>query len=187
MPERQAPIELQGITLQELQALIDSRGLPPVERWDPPLCGHSGIRVARDGTWFHEGTPIRRPELVRLFSSILRREADGIHMLVTPVEKLAVDVDSTAFRAVEVKHEGQGRSRRTAFKLNSGDGLILGPDHPLTVTETSRGPSPRVTVRFGLEAELARSVYYELAELALAENSNGVWSEGVFFPLEAPV
>lgn len=185
MPERQAPIELQGITLQELQALIDSRRLPPVDRWDPPFCGHSGMRIAADGTWFHEGTPIRRAELVRLFSSILRRETDGTHMLVTPVEKLAVDVDSSAFRAVEMKHEGQGRSRRIAFKLDSGDGLILGPNHPLVVTEGSRGPSPRIAVRLGLEAELTRSVYYELAELALVQDSNGVWSEGVFFPLEA--
>jgi uncharacterized protein len=184
MPERQAPIDLQGISLEELQALIDAKSRPPVHLWDPPFCGHSAIRIARDGSWFHEGMPIRRPELVRLFSSILRREADGTHMLVTPVEKLAVDVDSTTFRAVEVKHEGQGRSRRVAFKLDSGDGVILGPDHPLSVTETAQGPSPRVAVRFGLEAELARPVYYELAELALAENSNGVWSEGVFFPLE---
>lgn len=184
MPERQAPIELQGLDLQELQAHIDGRRLPPVDQWNPPHCGHSAIRITRGGSWLHEGVPIHRPELIRLFSTILRREADGAHVLVTPVEKLSVDVDSTAFRAVELTHEGQGRSRRIAFKLDSGDAVILGPDHPLKVTETAGGPSPRLAVRFGLEAELTRAVFYELAELALAEGSNGVWSEGVFFPLE---
>jgi hypothetical protein len=184
MPERQAPIELQGIDLEELRARMDARQLPPVDCWDPPHCGHSSIRIRRDGAWLHEGEPIRRPELIRLFSTILRREPDGAHMLVTPVEKLSVDVDSTAFRAVGLTYEGQGRSRRIAFQLDSGDALMLGPDHPLKVTETAGGPSPRLAVRFGMEAELSRSVYYELAELALAEGSNGVWSEGVFFPLE---
>src|SRR5512142_1597246 len=94
MPESQAPIELQGISLAELQKLIDERRLPPVERWNPERCGHSHMRIARDGTWYHEGEPIRRPEMVRLFSTILRREPDGRHVLVTPAEKLDIDVDA---------------------------------------------------------------------------------------------
>jgi uncharacterized protein len=186
MPVRHAPIELQGNRLEELQVLIESRQLPPVDRWDPPYCGHSGIRIERNGSWLHEGQPIRRPELVRLFASILRREPDGRHMLVTPVEKLQIDVVATAFRAIEVKHEDEGRSRRIAFKLDSGDCVSLGPDHPLQLTETSQGPSPRLAIRFGLEAELTRPVFYELAELAIGESSTGVWSEGVFFPLDGP-
>jgi hypothetical protein len=181
MPETRPPIELRGLSLAELQKLIDERRLPPVERWDPPHCGDSGMRIARDGTWYHEGAPIRRPAMVRLFSTVLRREPDGRHVLVTPVEKLEIDVEGTAFRAVEMRSEGEGRERRIAFRLDSGDAVILGPDHPLRLE-----PTPRVLVRHGLEAELARPVYYELAELALAEGGDppGVWSDGGFFPLE---
>lgn len=180
------PIELQGLSLDELQQLIDERRLPPVDKWNPERCGHSEMRIARDGTWYHQEAPIRRPAMVRLFSTILRREPDGSHVLVTPVEKLHIDVDSTAFRAVEMHSGGQGRSRRIAFRLDSGDAVILGPDHPLRIVGGEHGPSPRLLVRHGLEAELSRSVYYELAELALAEGHQppGIWSDGAFFPLE---
>jgi len=186
MPESRPPIELQGLSLTELQRLIDERRLPPVDRWNPERCGHSGMRIARDGTWFHEGAPIRRPAMVRLFSTVLRREPDGRHLLVTPVEKLEIEVEATAFRAIEMRSEGEGRDRRIAFRLDSGDAVILGPEHPLTVVETGHGPSPRLLVRYGLEAELTRSVYYELAELALADDQEtpGVWSDGAFFALE---
>ena len=188
MPESRPPITLQGLSLAELEQMIGERRLPPVDRWDPPHCGHSGMRIARDGTWYHDGAPIRRAAMVRLFSTVLRREADGRHMLVTPVEKLDIDVESTAFRATAMTSAGEGRSRRIAFALDSGDAVVLGPDHPLHVTVTSNGPSPRIEVRHGLEAELARPVYYELAELALAEGGDppGVWSGGAFFPLDAP-
>ena len=187
MPESRPPIELQGLSLNDLQRLIDERRLPPVESWNPEHCGHSGMRIARDGTWFHEGAPIRRPAMVRLFSTVLRREPDGRHMLVTPVERLEIDVEATAFRAVEMSREGEGPLGRIAFRLDSGDAVILGPDHPLTIVETEHGPSPRLLVRHGLEAELTRAVYYELAELALAEGNQpaGIWSDGAFFPMES--
>ncbi len=133
MPESHPPIELQGISLDDLQKLAEDRKLPPVDRWNPDRCGHSGMRIARDGTWYHEGSPITRPAMVRLFSTVLRREPDGRHVLVTPVEKLDIDVDSTAFRAVEMNSEGEGRSRRIAFRLDSGDVVILGEDHPLRI------------------------------------------------------
>ena len=185
MPETRPPIDLQGISLAELQKLIDERRLPPVDQWNPERCGHSGMRIARDGTWYHEGAPINRPAMVRLFSTVLRREPDGRHVLVTPVEKLDIEVESTAFRAVEMQSEGEGLDRRIAFKLDSGDAVILGPEHPLRVSNTGSGPSPRLLVRHGLEAELTRPVYYELAEIALSEgNTPGVWSEGSFFSLE---
>jgi hypothetical protein len=186
MPESRAPIELQGLSLAELQKLIDERRLPPVDRWNPERCGHSGMRIARDGTWYHEGSPIRRPALVRLFSTVLRREPDGRHVLVTPAEKLDIEVESTAFRAVEMSREGEGRGQRIAFRLDSGDAVILGADHPLSIVHTPSGLTPRVLVRHGLEAELTRPIYYELAELALAGSDNppGVWSNGAFFPLE---
>lgn len=185
MPETRPPITLKGISLAELQKRIDERRPPPVDKWNPPYCGHSGMRIARDGTWHHEGRPITRPAMVRLFSTILRRESDGSHVLVTPVEKLGIDVESTAFRAIEMTSEGSGRERRIALALDSGDAVIVGPEHPLAIVGQDGDLSPRVAVRNRLEAELARPVYYELAEIALAEGADppGVWSEGVFFPL----
>lgn len=187
MPESVPPIDLQGISLAELQKLIDERKLPPVEKWNPERCGDSGMRIARDGTWYHEGEPIRRPAMVRLFSTVLRREPDGRHVLVTPVEKLDIEVENTPFRAVEMRSEDEGQERRIALRLDCGDAILLGPDHPLTIVSTGDGVSPRVFVRHGLEAELTRSVYYELAELALAEGAEppGIWSSGIFFPLDA--
>ena len=122
MPESRAPIELHGVSLAELQKLIDERRLPPVDKWDPTHCGHSGMRIARDGSWYHEGSAIGRPAMVRLFSTVLRREPDGTHVLVTPVEKLEIDVEGTAFRATEMQSEGEGPERKIAFKLDSGDG-----------------------------------------------------------------
>ena len=187
MPEAHPPIELQGISLAELQKLIDQRRLPPVERWNPERCGDSGMRIGRDGTWYHEGAPIRRPAMVRLFSTVLRREPDGRHVLVTPVEKLDIEVETTAFRAIDLRVEGEGRDQRVGFALDSGDAVILGPDHPIRLVEADYGLSPRLLVRHGLEAELTRAVYYELAELALASGANppGVWSDGQFFALDA--
>jgi uncharacterized protein len=188
MPESRPPIELQGISLDELRKMIAGRRLPPVEQWNPERCGHSGMRIARDGTWYHEGQPIRRPAMVRLFSTVLRRDPDGGHVLVTPVEKLDIEVESTAFRAVDMRVDGEGRAQQIAFALDSGDAVILGPDHPLRIVETPSGPSPRLFVRNGLEAELRRGVYYDLAELALAgeDNPPGVWSDGAFFALGPP-
>lgn len=185
MPESRPPIALQGLDLAELQKLANARRLPPVDKWNPERCGDSGMRIGRDGTWFHNGSPIRRPAMVRLFSTVLRREPDGRHVLVTPVEKLDIAVESTAFRAIEMRSEGEGAERRIAFGLDSGDAVILGPDHPLRIVDEDRGPSPRILVRHGLEAELTRPVYYELAEIALEEGHRppGLWSGGAFFPL----
>ena len=183
MPESRPPISVTGQSLDALAEAIGERGTPPVDRWDPPLCGHSGMRVAADGTWFHDGTPIARPAMVRLFSTVLRREPDGSHVLVTPVEKLTIDVDLTAFRAIAMTQEGEGEQRRVALELDSGDAVILGAEHPLRMVDET----PRIAVRHGLEALLARPLYYELAEIALAEGHNppGIWSDGCFFPLTA--
>lgn len=186
MPERRQPIEAAGKSLADLAAAIEARGgPPPVDRWDPPHCGHSDMRIARDGSWYYRGSPIERPAMVRLFATVLRREPDGSHVLVTPVEKLTIDVEGTAFRAIQMTMAGEGESRRIGLTTDGGDALFVGPDHPLTVIETAKGPSPRVSVRFGLEAELARPLYYELAEIALAEGHQppGIWSDGQFFAL----
>lgn len=185
MPESRPPLQLAGRSLAELAAAIDGKRLPPVDRWNPSHCGDSQMRIAADGTWYHMGSPIGRPAMVRLFSTVLRREPDGSHVLVTPVEKLAIEVELTAFRAIGMTSEGEGERRSIAFALDSGDAVILGPDHPLTVVETGHGPSPRVAVRHGLEALVVRPVYYELAAIALAEDHEppGVWSGGTFFAL----
>ena len=142
--------------------------------------------IARDGSWFHEGRPIKRPAMVRLFASILRREPDGGYVLVTPVEKLDIAVEDAPFVAVEMKSEGEGGDRRLAFRLNTGELIVAGPAHPLRLDARYDGPHLYLEVRSSLEARLARPVYYELAEMALAEGAEpaGVWSSGVFFPME---
>ncbi len=186
MPETHPPLDLAGQSLDALAAAIDARGGAPVDRWDPAHCGNSDMRIARDGTWYHQGSPISREAMVRLFSTVLRRESDGSHVLVTPVEKLTIEVENTAFRALEMTMEGVGDARRIAFRLDSGDAVIAGPGHALTVVETDHGLSPRLAVRHGLEAELALPLYLELADIALEEGHQppGVWSDGAFFPLE---
>lgn len=187
MPERAPPpADLAGLSLAEVARLAAERKLPPVEQWNPAHCGHSAMRIARDGTWFHQGSPIGREAMVRLFSTILRREADGRHVLVTPVEKLDIDVDDAAFVAVELKSEGAGKDRRLAFRLNTGDMILAGPEHSLRIVERGNGPHPYLAVRGGLEALVARPVYYELAALAIAEDADplGLWSDGAFFALE---
>ena len=186
MPAPAPPADLASLGLADIARLADERKLPPVEQWDPSHCGDSAMRIARDGTWYHEGSPIGRPAMVRLFSTILRREPDGRFVLVTPVEKLDILVEDAPFVAVEVKSEGSGRERALAFRLNTGDLVIAGPDHPLRLEDHDDGPHPYLRVRPGLEARLARPVYYELAELALEEGAEpaGLWSKGVFFPLD---
>lgn len=185
MPETHPPIDLHGVSLAELQRLLDDRRLPPVEQWHPDHCGDSEMRILSDGTWLYQGRPIARPEMVRLFSTILRREPDGGFVLVTPVEKLTIEVDLTPFLAVEMRSEGSGEQRRVAFRLNTDEAVVLGPEHPLRIAQGERGPYPRLLVRGALEAALARPVYYELAELALAEGSDppGIWSDGAFFAM----
>lgn len=163
-----------------------ARGLPPVEQWNPAHCGDIDIRIAADGTWYHEGTPIGRPELVRLFSTILRKDPDGFH-LVTPAEKLKIVVEDAPFMAVLLKVEGQGRDQDLVFTTNVGDETIAGPGNPIRVQidPETQEPSPYVHVRRGLEAKIARAVFYQLADLTEQDEKGtlGVWSRGVFFPL----
>lgn len=163
------------------------RKLPPVERWNPSHCGDIDIRIARDGTWYHEGTPFARRELVRLFSTILRKDPDGFH-LVTPGEKMRIRVDDAPFTAVILAVEGEGRKQRLIFTTNVGDETVAGPGNPIRVeTNPQTGePAPYVHVRRGLEALIARSVFYQLADLAVpgANGAMGVWSDGAFFALE---
>ena len=168
----------------ELLALTRAGKRLPVEQWHPSHCGHSDMRIAADGTWFHAGTPIGRKELVKLFSSILRREPDGSHVLVTPVEKLDIDVEDAPFIAVDADSQGAGAARQILFRLNTDDVVACGPDHALDVRVAVDGtPRPYLHVRGGLLALVNRATFYRLADLALAEGADppGLWSGGAFF------
>lgn len=183
MPE---PVsDLSRLSLAQIARLADDASLPPVDSWHPAREGQIDIRIARDGSWYHEGGLITRPNMVRLFSTILRREADGSYVLVTPAEKLSIIVEDAPFIAVEVKSEGEGARRQLAFRLNTGDMVLAGADHLLRLGEVDGEPAPYLSVRGQMEARLSRSVFYELAEIALAEAANppGVWSGGQFFAM----
>ncbi len=187
MPMAEPPADLAGLPLAEIARLAAARKLPPVASWNPEHCGDSFMRIARDGIWYHEGSPIGRQAMVRLFSTILRREPHGGFVLVTPAEKLTIEVEDAPFVAVELKSEGEGESRSLAFRLNIGDLLVADEEHPLRFEPGEEGPLPYLRVRDGLDALIARPVYYELAELAIAEGADppGLWSRGTFFPMAA--
>jgi len=158
----------------------------------PVDCGDLDMRIARDGTWFYRGSPIGRLPLVKLFASVLRREADGRYWLVTPAERGRIEVDDVPFLAVAVTVEGEGHDRQLIFRTNLDEFVTAGPDNPLRVeTAASGAPAPYILVRDGLEARLARPVFYELVELGTEEligetTQFGVWSSGVFFQLGEP-
>lgn len=185
MPMRELLADLSTLSLAEIAQAVADKRLPPVEQWNPVHCGNSDMRIARDGTWFHQGSPIGRKAMVNLFSTILRRERDGSYVLVTPGEKLDIIVEDAPFIAVEVKSEGEGTARALAFRLNTDDLVVAGPDHPIRFVEHADGPHPYLAVRGGMEALIARTVYYELANLALDEDHHppGLWSAGQFFAM----
>lgn len=162
-------------------------GLPPVERWNPAFCGDSQIAIGRDGTWFHQGDPIRRPQLVRLFATLLRKDDEGF-MLVTPAEKLSVTVEDAPFVAVGMEVREGYEEQMLSFTTNVGDVVTAGEDHGLRFAPDPRSgaPIPYLHVRRGLEARLARPVYYQLIERAVTRGGElGVWSGGRFFVLGA--
>lgn len=160
-------------------------GLPPVHKWNPPFCGDLDMRIARDGTWFYLGTPIGRPALVKLFSTILRKDGDD-YFLVTPVEKVGITVDDAPFVAVDFNRMGDGLE----FVTNVGDRFTAGPDHPIRVErDAATGePAPYVLVRANLEALIDRKSFYRLVEIGEhAEHEGKRWfglrSDGMFFPI----
>lgn len=152
----------------ELQARQARRKLPPVTRWQPDRVGRIDIRIARDGTWYHDGSPIRRQPLVDLFATVLRRDPDGF-CLVTPAEKLLIEVDDAPFIAIDMDMRGSGTAAELLFTTNVGDHVVAGPEHPLRVAGADR-PRPYVMVRHGLEALLSRAVYYRLVDAAVEES-----------------
>jgi hypothetical protein len=171
-----------------LAKLVKEAGKPakarPVERWNPPYCGEIDMRIAADGTWHYRGSPIGREALVRLFASILRREPDGRHVLVTPVERVGIKVEDAPFLAVEVA-AGEGADRVLTFRTNVGDIVAAGGEHPLRFeTEpNTEGLKPYLRVRGGLEALATRALALELVDMAEEKDGvAGLWSGGVFFP-----
>jgi hypothetical protein len=164
------------------------RGLPPVHLWNPDFCGDIDMRIGRDGTWFYMGTPIGRPALVRLFSTILKREGDK-HFLVTPVEKVGITVDDAPFMAVEMERDGEGDARTLHFRTNVDDWVACDADHRLRFEAAADGGlTPYLHVRSDLWAKVTRAVYYDLVDLGEERVIDGVamfgiMSGGEFFPM----
>jgi uncharacterized protein len=173
-----------------LEALIEaqgSKGLPPVERWNPPYCGDIGMKIRSDGVWLYQGSPIGRMPLVKLFASVLRKDEDGKHYLVTPAEKVDVAVEDAPFLAVELEVRCGSREQQLIFRTNVDDIVEAGPEHPIrfAVEARSEGLKPYVRVRGRLEALVTRALYYDLVELAVMEPDLGLglWSGGAFFAM----
>jgi uncharacterized protein len=186
MPMPIAP-DFTATPLDALADYIAGETLPPVDSWHPEREGRIDIRITADGRWFHEGGEITRPAMVRAFSRLLRREADGSHVLVTPAEKLAIIVEDAPLIAVEARVEGEGADRTILFRLNTDAMVLLGPDHPLTLRGGPAGPLPYLRVSGSadrpIEARLSRSTYYSLADYA---DENGcIASNGAFYRLGA--
>jgi hypothetical protein len=171
----------------------DGTVLPPLRRRDGGReadCGDFGLRIGFDGTWYHHDSPIARLPLVKLFASVLKREADGSYWLVTPAERGMIEVEDVPFIAVSLSVLGTGRNQRLCFATNVDDMVTAGEKHPLRVDSDGMTgePRPYITVRPGLDARLARSVFYQLVDLGCEEIQDeearfGVWSDGKFFSL----
>ena len=176
-------------TLAQAAQAAGKRGLPPVHLWNPPFCGDLDMRIARDGTWFYLGTPIGRAPLVRLFSTILRKDGDD-YFLVTPVEKVGITVDDAPFVAVDFSVSNPGSDQVLTFETNVGDWTVAGPEAPIRVERDpdTGEPSPYVRVRANLEALIDRKSFYRLVDIGMRENVDGtIWfglrSSGQFFPI----
>lgn len=172
-------------------ARLQDKKLPPVHLWNPEFCGDIDMRLARDGTWYYMGSPIGRKRLVKLFASVLRVD-DGKFYLVTPVEKIGITVDDAPFVAVEADLHGEGDDQVVVFRTNVDDEVIADKDHPIRIeTDPETGePSPYVMVRDGLEALIARSVFYQLVDAGEEREIDGqirlgLQSSGVFFEIGA--
>lgn len=179
-----------GLAALVSRAARAGKGPPPVERWDPAFCGDLDMEIRADGTWFYMGTPIGRPALVQLFSSVLRKDEDGRTYLVTPVERVGIRVVDAPFVAVEVNVAGEGDDRIMTFRTNVGDVVEAGPDHPIRFVDEPEtgGLKPYLLVRGRLEALVARPVMYELVENGEDIEIDGramfsIRSKGCVFPI----
>jgi uncharacterized protein len=179
-----------GLAAMISRAADPARGLPPVERWNPPFCGDIDMEIAADGTWFYMGTPIGRQPLVRLFSTVLRKDEDGRTYLVTPVEKVGIRVEDAPFLAVEMTKTGKGSDQALTFRTNVGDIVEARAEHPLrfVIAGDHAELKPYLHVRGRLEALVSRAVMYDLVELGETVEIDGrsmfaVRSGGVVFPI----
>jgi uncharacterized protein len=173
--------------LKGLSDVVKSKGLPPVHLWNPPFCGDIDMRIAADGLWYYMNSPIGRMPLVKLFASILRFDADGKYYLVTPVEKCGLQVDDAPFVAIRMRVEGRGQSQKIYCETNVEDEVCVGPLNPLRVAneQGTGGLKPYVLVRANLEALVSRALFYDLVALGVTEGEwFGVWSSGVFYPMQ---
>lgn len=168
------PPEIAGLSLAQIAEQVAARKLPPVEEWDPQQSGDSSMRIAADGTWYHEGSPIRRPAMVRAFSGLLRREEDGTYWLVTPFQKLSIEVEDACFQAVDVSR----KDNDLAFRLNTDDLVVAGSGHVLRTEGDPDMPALYLHVRRGCEARLNRSTYEQLAQIALDEGEDWTVTSG---------
>jgi hypothetical protein len=173
------PPELAALSLAEIGELVAARTLPPVDQWHPEHASDSLMRIAADGRWFHDGSEITRAAMIRAFASLLMRDAEGQHWLVTPYEKQSIAVEDAAFVAIDVKQEGDA----LAFRLNTDDLVIAGPEHPIRAAGDPDTPAIYLAVRHGTEARLNRSTYAQLAEIALEGSDLTVRSQGATFAL----
>ncbi|WP_397543719.1 DUF1285 domain-containing protein [Roseovarius salis] len=172
-------------SLAEAAKKAQGKGLPPVQEWTPDFTGDIDMHIARDGTWYYQGSRIERPGLVGLFSTILRKEGDRYY-LVTPAEKVGITVEDAPFVAVDVEVEGEGREQMLIFDTNVGDRVVAGPDNPIRVErdETTGEPSPYVHIRAGLEALIDRKSFYRLVDHGSHHDGwFGLWSDGEFFAI----
>jgi len=177
-----------GLAALMSRAETGEKAPPPVEKWNPPFCGDLDIRIARDGTWYYLGSPIGRLPLVKLFASVLRRDEDGRHYLVTPVEKIGISVEDAPLLAVEMAVVGEGETRQLTLRTNLGDLVAAGPDHPIRFEKEpdSGGLKPYVHVRGRLEALFTRALMYQLADLMEERGEKlGVWSGGQFYAVSS--
>lgn len=177
------PTEALFRSLLETQA---SKQRPPVDSWHPERRGRIDIRIARDGTWFHEGAVIKREAMVRLFSTILRRD-EGEYFLVTPAEKLAIEVEDAPFTAIRLTRSGSGAGQQLLFTTNVDEHVLADAEHPISVHDRNGEPAPYLRVRGDLWALLSRNVFYELVDMAEPHSTDpsrlGVMSCGVWFEL----
>lgn len=176
-------------SLEELVKAIGDQSYPPVEKWEPDFCGDIDIKIGSDGTWYYMNSPIGRAKLVKLFSSVLRHDEDGEYYLVTPVEKMRIEVEKEPLIVVELMADGEGRDQILTFRTLTDDLIRAGRDHKIKVDidEKTKEPYPTLFVRGRLSALINRPVFYELVELASpkleGDTEIGVWSEGEFFVL----
>ncbi len=173
--EKPGATDISGLQALLSRATQGAKGLPPVEKWNPPDCGAIDMVIRADGTWFYLGTPIGRAPLVRLFSTVLRKDDDGKTYLVTPVEKIEITVEDAPFVAVEMHVDNRGPDQVLTFRTNVGDVVEAGPEHPLRfeLEEDSDGLKPYLHVRGRLEALVSRAVMYDLAELGETVEADG--------------